>query len=79
MMRKILLASVALCSASAAFAADLPSRVAAPAPAPLAYAAPVFTWTGFYVGVNAGAAWTGKDSCPVGGSTLNGAFVAMGG
>lgn len=43
----VLLASVS----SAAVAADLPSRKVAPAPL---YAAPVFTWTGFYIGLNAG-------------------------
>ncbi len=53
MLRKILLGSVALFAAGAAQAADLPSRKA---PVPVAYAAPVFTWTGFYVGLNAGAA-----------------------
>src|SRR3954464_9299574 len=51
-MKKILLSSVALLGlSSVAFAADLPSRRVAPAPY---VAAPVFTWTGFYVGVNAG-------------------------
>src|SRR5690606_5021513 len=45
-------ASVALL-AGGALAADLPVR--APAPAPV-YMAPVFTWSGFYVGVNAGYA-----------------------
>src|SRR6195952_1013351 len=51
-MKKILLSSVALLGLTAgAFAADLPSRRLAPAPF---VAVPVFTWTGFYVGVNAG-------------------------
>jgi outer membrane immunogenic protein len=45
-------AAIIALSAGAAFAADLPTR-RAPAPAPYV-AVPVFTWTGFYVGVNAG-------------------------
>lgn len=36
-------------------AADLPTK------APL-YAAPVFSWTGFYVGINGGAGWADTDS-----------------
>src|SRR5918998_6831441 len=55
-MKKILLASVALFGfAGAASAADLPMRAAPPAP--VFSAVPVFTWTGFYVGVNAGYGW----------------------
>ena len=56
-MRKLLLSSAALAAMSvAAFGADLPARGAAVAPAPM-YAAPMFTWSGFYVGLNAGAAF----------------------
>src|SRR6476469_6289462 len=55
-MKKLLLSSVALFGLStAALAADLPRRQYI-APAPVV-AVPVFTWTGFYVGVNAGAAF----------------------
>ena len=62
-MRKLLLSSIALAAMSAsAVAADLPRRQAAPAPAatPI-YVAPVFTWSGFYVGLNAGAAFGDRN------------------
>lgn len=58
-MKKILLSSVALLGLTAgAMAADLPSRRA---PAPIVAAAPIFTWTGFYVGVNAGVGFNNGD------------------
>jgi outer membrane immunogenic protein len=51
-MKKFLLSTVALAGLTAgAVAADLPMRAA-----PVAVA-PAFTWTGFYVGVNAGSGW----------------------
>ena len=56
-MKKYLLASVAalgLVAAGAASAADLPSRKG-PIAAPVYV--PAFSWTGFYVGANAGYAW----------------------
>src|SRR4051812_2835749 len=58
-MKKTLLSSVALFGLTVgATAADLPRRQYV-APAPYV-AVPVFTWTGFYVGGNAGAAVWGK-------------------
>jgi outer membrane immunogenic protein len=62
MNHKLLIAALATGTAmfaTGAMAADLPSS----APPPVAYIAPapVFTWTGFYVGVNAGASFNGSD------------------
>src|SRR4051794_39970084 len=55
--RLFLAAVSALALGTAAQAADLPSSKVPP-PAPIA-AIPAFTWTGFYVGVNAGYNWGG--------------------
>jgi outer membrane immunogenic protein len=58
-MKKLLFCTAAaLGFAGAASAADLPPVSSPPVYTPV----PVFTWTGFYVGVNAGYAWTGDDN-----------------
>ena len=56
-MRNVLLgSSMLLASVAAASAADLPVRSAAPAP--VMVAAMPYNWSGFYVGLNAGGAWS---------------------
>ena len=55
-MKNRLLASVALSALLAGSAAAADMRVKAPPPAP------VFSWTGFYVGLNAGGAWGRSDA-----------------
>lgn len=56
MIRKVLLSTVAVVAISGtAFAADLPSRRAPPVYVPPAI--PIFSWTGFYVGGDVGAAF----------------------
>lgn len=62
-MKKILTAGVALAAlvaAAPAFAADLSK--AYPTKAPIMAPAPVFSWTGFYLGANAGYAWGSGDA-----------------
>ena len=57
-LKSFALAAVASATlAASAGAADLPRR----APPPVFTPVPVFTWTGFYVGVNAGYGWNNND------------------
>src|SRR3954471_6199120 len=69
-MKKLLLSSVALLGLTVgATAADLPRRVA-----PVPYVpVPVFTWTGFYLGVNAGWDWADRNDDPCLGGGFTGA------
>ena len=50
----VAVAALTAAGTMAAQAADLPTRKEAPAPI---FVPPPFTWTGFYVGVNAGGIW----------------------
>jgi outer membrane immunogenic protein len=60
-MKRFLLSTVAILTfAGVAAAADLPARRMAPAP--LVAVVPVFTWTGFYVGIHAGHIWADEDA-----------------
>ncbi|MEK1894625.1 MAG: outer membrane protein [Rhizobium sp.] len=56
----------------AASAADLVSE---PPAAPVAQAAPVFTWNGFYVGLQGGGAWGNGDFSGIGDANLNGGLI----
>ena len=61
-MKKFLLATVALVALGAtapALAADLAARPYTKAPA---YAAPIYNWTGFYIGGHLGGAFAGDNS-----------------
>ena len=77
-MRTSLLSTtvIATCFAASAFAADLPSRTAPVAP--VVYV-PAFTWTGFYIGLNAGGAWAGSRDVTVTGPGGGPANAVIGG
>ena len=75
MHRKLLLASVSAIAftGSAALAADLPSRAPPPVYVP---PAPIFTWTGIYVGGQIGYGWLNGNNNFTGFDPVTGAFVA---
>ncbi len=60
-MKKFLLGTAAIFALGtvSAVAADLPARTYTKAPA---YVAPVYNWTGFYIGAHIGGAFNGSDS-----------------
>jgi outer membrane immunogenic protein len=51
--------ALALVAAGTASAADLPARAPIAPKAPV-FVAPVYNWTGFYIGINGGGAWAHK-------------------
>ena len=65
----VLLASCALMGSAAA--ADLPKKAPMYTKAPLV--APLYNWTGFYVGLNAGGSWGHQDNDLIG--TASGAVI----
>jgi outer membrane immunogenic protein len=60
------IAVIMLAAASAASAADISAQRA---PMPMAFVAPPFSWTGFYVGANVGGGWAS--------STLSDSFTGV--
>ena len=80
-MKKILLASVAVLALSAvsASAADIQRRQAIPAKAPV-YVAPIYNWTGPYIGIYGGGGWGRSDfSTPISSGPFNTSGVVLGG
>src|SRR3954447_5426433 len=68
MLKKLLLSSIAATAmVGSALAADLPRRAPPPVYVP---PPPVFTWTGFYVGVNGGGIWTNSRDFVTTGTNL---------
>jgi outer membrane immunogenic protein len=81
MKRILIIGALALATAAPALAADLPPPMAPPPRAPAAYipAPPPFSWTGFYVGLNAGygfgsSTWS-TPAGSVGSFSMNGALA----
>ena len=83
MRLRLVSTTLAICLATTTVAADLPSR--SPPVAPTIYA-PVFTWAGLYVGLNAGVGWgdsggvivtgpTAVSSASLGGGSSDGRFI----
>src|SRR5580693_7239576 len=76
-LKGVAIAALTAVGAVAAQAADLPTRKEAPAPV---FVPPPFTWTGFYVGVNAGGIWPsgGRSASILDTTAATAAFVDAG-
>lgn len=78
-MKKILLGTVALVAlgmSSSAFAADLGARVYTKAPPPPP--APIYNWTGFYIGGHIGGAFSGSNNNVFGANNNDARFLGGG-
>ncbi len=77
MVSKSLVCGAALIAASVvfAFAADLPTGK--PPPEPMFTPVPVYNWTGFYIGVNAGVGWANGGNVTVNDPVLGAQSVSV--
>jgi outer membrane immunogenic protein len=78
-MKKLLIAgAISIASAANAYAADI--SMPAPAPAPMYTKAPppTYSWTGFYLGLNAGYGWGDNNVSFTGDPTFLGPLIAAG-
>lgn len=81
MMRTLIAAALTLAAGGQVLAADLPPAAAPPPRAPAAYAPPpIFSWTGFYLGINGGygfgqSSWNNPVDGPTGNFNTNGFLI----
>src|SRR5882672_6321449 len=75
-MKRIVLASASVLALvgviGSAQAADLPRQMVTKAPA---YVAPIFNWTGLYLGINGGGAWGSSNWDSIGGFDVSGGMI----
>ena len=75
-MKRIVLASASVLALvgviGSAQAADLPRQMVTKAPA---YVAPVFNWTGLYLGINGGGAWGSSNWDSIGSFDVSGGMI----